>query len=229
MTAHNRRKTPGAKEAKRPAAHAEAARQRREPTPEMLAQYGREIDPATDAVTAAYPHRRDTPKAWEEWKTAVHREYAVLTKYQMMWSHGELVSEEEARYGWDFRRDIELLQGGDYAQVDVAVAFLETNPYFFRSGYTKDKLIRFLKPPMLTPKYARRLGQAILTVVDARDDRDFRAFCRLARKVDAPALREQLTARLTSGDAGIRRRARWVLEALAQKDSEQNSQKEKQK
>ena len=221
MTAHDRRKVPGAKDAKRPAARAEAADQTHPPAPELRAQFRRELDPAAKAVRAAYPRRHDTPEAWEEWKAAVHQEYAVFKKYPVLWSRHEPVSETQTQYGWDFWRDVELLQGGDFAQVGVAVAFLEANPYFFRSGYTKGKLIRYLKTPMLTPEYAWRLGQAVLTVVDTRDDRDFRAFCSLARKVDAPALREALTARLASGDAGVQRRARWVLEALAQKDSQE--------
>ena len=56
-------------------------------------------------------------------------------------------------------------------------------------------------------------------MVDNRDERDFREYCRLARKLDAPELREQLTQRVGQGDLDVRRRARWVLEALAQKDT----------
>ncbi len=132
-----------------------------------------------------------------------------------------------AVYPPGFWEDIARLHTGDSSGLESAVAFLEANPYFHRSGYTKEKVIRALKSPLLTPEYSKRLGCAVLTIVDTRDGEHFRAFCRLARKVDAPALREQLTARLTSGDAGIRRRARWVLEALAQKDSQERAAERK--
>jgi hypothetical protein len=69
---------------------------------------------------------------------------------------------------------------------------------------------------MLTLAQAARLRTVVLSVVDRRDDRDFRAFCRLARKADAPELHDQLRQRLKSADADIRRRARWMLDALEQ-------------
>lgn len=235
MTAHDRRKTPGVKGTKRPAARAnEAAEQKREPTPEMFAQYWQEVAPVEKAMEAAFVSRLTTPAAWQAWVSAVHQRYEVLRKHQLLWALHQPVSQEDLDYGWDFWRDIELLRGGDATQAERAVAFLEADPWFHSSGYTKATVIRYLKPPILTPEYKKRLRPVVLNVVDTRDDRDFRIFCRLARKVDAPALREQLTARLTSSNADIRRRARWVLEALAQKDnqekgSEQNSQQEKQR
>ncbi len=115
-----------------------------------------------------------------------------------------------------FEEDVVRLRAGDAAGMEGAVAFLEADPLFYRTGYIKSKLIRYIKRPMLTPEYRRRLQQVVLAVVDKRDDRDFRAYCRLARKVDAPALREQLTRRLAHDDPSVRRRARWVLEALGQ-------------
>lgn len=117
-------------------------------------------------------------------------------------------------YPPSFWEDYQRLRSGDPAGMESAVSFLEADPWFFRSGYIKSQLIRYIKRPMLTEEYARRLQQVVLALVDRRDDRDFRAFCRLARKVDAPAQREQLTRRLTHDDPDIRRRARWVLEVL---------------
>ena len=87
------------------------------------------------------------------------------------------------------------------------------------------------------------MQSVVLNMVDRRDGREFRTYCRLAHKVDSPELREQLGYRLTRAwpsagsltddlpalmlaaqrDRDIRRRARWVLEAL-----EQNQLKETQ-
>jgi hypothetical protein len=120
----------------------------------------------------------------------------------------------DAAYPAGFWRDFERLSTGDAAGLESAIAFLEADPMFFRTGYIKAKLIRYIKPGMITPADATRLQSAVLSVVDTRDDRDFRAFCRLARKVDAPKLRAALMQRLTHQDHNIRRRASWVLEAL---------------
>jgi len=230
MTAHNRRKTPGMKEAKRPAAGADAAGPERPFDPVQYEQYHQEVYQTWQAVKATYPLRLDTPQAWEAWKAAVCQRYAVYQKYADLYFRPQPLSKEAARYSWDFWRDIELLRGGDSNQAESAIAFLEADPWFHGSGYAKVKMIRYLKPPRLTPPDIVRLQAVVVAMVEQRNGQDFRAFCRLARKVDAPALREQLAARLASGDADTRRRARWVLEALAQKDSqEKNSQKEKQR
>ncbi len=229
MTAHNRRKTPGVKETKHPAARVDAAGPEQQFDPVRYEQYRQEVYQTWQAVKASYPLRLNTPQSWEAWKAAVGQRYAVYQKYADLYFRPQPLSQEAARYSWDFWRDIELLRGGDSSQAESAIAFLEADPWFHGSGYAKVKMIRYLKPATLTQSCVTRLQAVVVAMVKQRNGQDFRAFCRLARKVDAPALREQLTARLTSGDAGIQRRARWVLEALAQKDSEQSSQKEKQK
>ncbi len=179
-----------------------------------MGEYRQEVKLAWQAVQAAYPIRLDTPQAWQEWKAAVHCRYEVFKKYAALYFRPQPLSEEAARYTWDFWRDVELLRGGDQTKLETAVAFLEADPWFHGSGYVKTKLSRYIKPEMLTPAYRTRLAGAVLAMVDKRHDRDFRAFCRLARKVDAPALRDELTRRVANGDPDVRRRARWVLEAL---------------
>ncbi len=131
-------------------------------------------------------------------------------------------------YPNSFWENYERLRSGDPTGLENAVSFLEADPWFFGTGYVKTKLMRFIKPAMLTPEYKKRLQQVVLAVVDKRDERDFREYCRFACKVDAPELRGQLSQRLTSRNPDtspnfdVRRRARWVLEALAQKDSMEN-------
>ena len=122
----------------------------------------------------------------------------------------------DAAYPPGFWDDYERLRAGDASGLESAVSFLEADPIFRRTGYVKEKLIRYIKPHMLTPETASRLQNVVLSLVDRRDDRDFRAFCRLARKVDGPDLRAHLTQRLTHNDPNVQRRARWVLEAICQ-------------
>ena len=228
MTAHNRRKVPEKKQARHPAARAEAASgPEQQFDPVRYEQYRQEVYQTWQAVKTAYPLRLDTPQAWEEWKAAVGQRYAVYQKYADLYFRPQPLSPEAAQYSWDFWRDIELLRGGDHSQADSAIAFLEADPWFHGSGYAKVKMIRYLKPTLLPQSDITRMQAVVVAMVERRNGQDFRAFCRLARKVDAPALREQLTARLTAGDEGIRRRARWVLEALAQKDSQERAAERK--
>jgi hypothetical protein len=100
--------------------------------------------------------------------------------------------------------------------VESVITFLEKDPWTFGSGYAKADMIRLLRKLDLTPKQEERLRKVLLTVVDKRDRREFRHYCRLACKLDSPELRRELTRRLRSTDEGVSRRARWMLDYLAQ-------------
>lgn len=218
-----RRKTPEKREMKRQTGRAEDAAGQGQPLDLLrLDQYRQEVGQARQAVEAAYPLRLGAPQAWKEWQAAVHHQYDVYKKYADVSFQPPPLSGDAAQYDWAFWRDIELLRGGDGTKLEAATAFLEADPWFHRSGYTKVKMVRYIKQAMLTPGYVARLQNVVLDMVERRNGQEFRAYCRLAQKVDAPALRGQLGQRLAHGDPDIRRRARWVLEAL-----EQNQPKEK--
>ncbi len=119
-------------------------------------------------------------------------------------------------YPPNFTETLKRLRQNDSSALKDVIAFLEADPMFYATGYLKEDLARWIKPEMLTPQDASRLRRVVLSIVDRRNHRDFRAFCRLARKVDAPELRDALTHRVTHGTFDVRRRARWVLEALEQ-------------
>ena len=95
----------------------------------------------------------------------------------------------------------------------TAVKFLEADPWFDGSGYTKAELIRRITRVALPQVVAERLLQIVVATVDRRDRREFRQYCRLARKVDSQELREDLSLRLQHDDPAVTRRARWVLDA----------------
>lgn len=121
-------------------------------------------------------------------------------------------------YPSSFSRSQDQLRAGDPSGLEDAISFLEADPFFDGTGWRKEYLIWLIRDVEVTENYAHRLRTVVLSIADRRDGREFRAFCHLAHKVDAPELREQLEQRLTHADPAIQRRARWVLEALAQKD-----------
>jgi len=114
---------------------------------------------------------------------------------------------------WD---DVERLTAGDPAGLESAIRFLEADPMFFRSGYVKADLTRLAKRVPHDADQRRRLEAVILSIVDRRDGREFRHYCRLARRIAGGPLRGELEARLKAGDPAVRRRARWVLEAIGE-------------
>jgi hypothetical protein len=105
------------------------------------------------------------------------------------------------------------LAAGQLRYIGAAIAFLEADPWFFRSGYEKQVLIRHLKRARLDNAQRERLGRVVLTAIDGRDRVEFRHYCRLACGVWSDMLDEEVAKRMESPDAGIRRRATWVAEA----------------
>jgi len=98
--------------------------------------------------------------------------------------------------------------------VDGAIEFLEKDEWAFGSGYAKADLIHLIRKLDLKPTQVDRLRRVVLAVVDGRDRREFRHYCRLACKLDSPQLRKELTRRLGDENEVVRRHARWVLEYL---------------
>ena len=105
------------------------------------------------------------------------------------------------------------LARGAPRHVEAAIAFLEADPWFFRSGYEKQNLIRHVKRAKLTASQRQRLGGVVVAAVDGRDRTEFRHYCRLACGVWSDWLDDQIAERMRSPDPGIRRRAIWVAGA----------------
>jgi hypothetical protein len=111
---------------------------------------------------------------------------------------------------------LEKVRSGAEVWRSDAILFLEADPWFFRSGYLKQKVLRALKGAALEPEEAARLKGVFLLVVDSRERREFREYCRLAAKVPIAGLRDELTKRLESSDEGVRRRATEMLRYLGE-------------
>jgi len=222
MSAHIRRKAPKREAPK----HKHESKlkgpplfQRPEPTVAEGRAISEKLSAAHARIAETRPIRFDTPQGWEAWVEAVRQKYALYKAHIVLpaqYFSREIIPDSVARYDWDFWQDMELLRGGDRTHLEAAVAFLEADPIFYGSGYAKEDIIPAINRLDLAPELVGRLQSVVLNMVDRRNGREFRAYCRLAHKVDAPALREQLTRRLTDGDPDARRRARWVLEALEQ-------------
>jgi hypothetical protein len=113
-----------------------------------------------------------------------------------------------------FWEDLERLRSGDVEAVEPAIAFLEADPWAFRSGYVKQTVVHLLKRLELSAEQAGRLRSVILQVVDVGDRREFLGYCKLARRVIDDGLRDALLERLHSSEPGRARRALWVLDYL---------------
>src|SRR5690349_20995794 len=61
------------------------------------------------------------------------------------------------------------LSQGDAEAVELAIQFLEEDPWYYRSGYIKERLIQRIKRASLSPDQRSRLRDVIIEVVDCGD------------------------------------------------------------
>lgn len=109
---------------------------------------------------------------------------------------------------------LDRLRRGDQSGVQTLVRFLEADVYCFRSGYMKADVIHFLTRADLDTASMSRLRQVVVAAVDGFDRRDFRAYIRLARRLDSETLRQELTSRAGSSTNRSARHAQWMLAGL---------------
>ena len=167
---------------------------------DVLRARGREAESARRAIDEAWRHRDEGPEAHQRWIDSIAEFRAAVDR---AWPPGF----------WDA---FERLPTGDPNAIESATLFLEADPWFYRSGYVKAELIRRLKRLPLPPEIEERLRAVVLDVARGRDRREYRAYCRLARKVASPELNAQLEMLLAAEDPAVRRRARWMLAAIEQ-------------
>jgi hypothetical protein len=109
---------------------------------------------------------------------------------------------------------VDGLKAGDPRAVEPAIVFLEADPWCFRSGYLKERLARYLPRNVLTIQQRERLEVVLVNAVDAGDRREFKQYCKLARRVATSRLQRPLRSRLHEGDPDVARRALLMLAAL---------------
>jgi hypothetical protein len=134
--------------------------------------------------------------------------------------------EWSARLGWfnetwmavftdGFRAAVAALKAGDQSGLEYGVRFLEADPWCFRSGYMKARLIPAIARLDLDASIRQRLAHVVLAAVDdPRRRREIRQYGTLARVAATPDLRRQLGERAAAADPQIQFNARQVLERL---------------
>ena len=104
----------------------------------------------------------------------------------------------------------ELVAGGSHG-VEAAVRFLESDPYFFRSGYMQQETWHRLKRAPLTAKQERRLDLVAVKYLSRPIRREFWDMVRYTRLRGTDALWSELRALVDSGDRSLSARAGWLI------------------
>jgi hypothetical protein len=133
---------------------------------------------------------------WQEAARAFHQSYEMLA------------------FPGGITREFELLKAGDPQAIEMAVRFLEADPWYFRSGYHKADLLKLLRKHVLTDNQCARLRNVILERIRGRPVRETRAYCRFAPKVTNAEFESEVTTIAKNSNAHAARCAQWILECL---------------
>jgi hypothetical protein len=113
----------------------------------------------------------------------------------------------QSRLGQSLQEIQDALAAGDVSAAGPALAYLEADPYYFRSGYARCRLAGRLSRVALAGPELARTRELVLKTVDGQRHCGQPGLGRLAGSVADNALRRALRARLHSPDEAVARRA----------------------
>ena len=129
-----------------------------------------------ERIGRTFRQRSESKEAWQAWKDATSEWHQQRYPTDRLWTDTFL----------------RLLRTSDRAAIEDAVLYLEVDPWYFRSGYLKERLIRGLKAASLSEKDRLRLRHVVWNVVRGRNRRELRRYCSLALRVLTPEFEHAL-------------------------------------
>lgn len=117
----------------------------------------------------------------------------------------------EALYSDDWYQIEHDLQRGIPAAIEPAIVFLEADPWCFRSGYAKQRLLRFLSRMDLSESDKARLRRWLLSALPKGWRREYKLMIRLAMRLASP----EFSASLRNVAADLSESARRSIARVA--------------
>jgi hypothetical protein len=147
------------------------------------------------AIDRAFVNRDRDARSRREWETAVRASHAYRSALDPY-----------------IERACSEAEFSDSELVEFVICFLESDAWFFRSGYLKQVFITRLKRSSLNEAAKARLRRVLIDAVNRRGTREFKYYCRLAIAVAGPELLAELdTAARDSDDRSRASRASMML------------------
>jgi hypothetical protein len=160
----------------------------------MIAECEREVNELHAALWKTVEHRYKSPHHREKW----HRAADAFRNHQ---SPIDDLIDKCFEYG--LKNDADLRR--------FAFAYIDEDPYFFRSGYILEDLLRRMKQLALTTDEKSSLQRLILKRIETRALRNFRRICQLINKIDTDQFHTEVCNRKKSSDPQVNRRAEFAL------------------
>ncbi len=130
------------------------------------------VNKAHEELQEAYLVRNQGKESFIQWEMAAAKFKSAL----------------DQAYPTGFFEAIEKLKKGNKDEIELILGFLEADPYFFRSGYTKEKILRGLKKIKLEPYREQIVGLIVKKFESEKRTRELTQYANLARYLNDPRL-----------------------------------------
>lgn len=108
-----------------------------------------------------------------------------------------------------------LLKKQDNTILSTVFTFLKTDPYFFRSGYIKQKILRLLKKFKFTEKDRKELQEILINNIITHSRREYKDYYNLGLKIFDIQAKDKLKEIINlSKDKDIKNHAQKLLDYL---------------
>lgn len=158
-----------------------------------------ELQRLHDRIHETFRERSQSAKHWAAWEEAAK---AFHLAYDRLAFPGGLTKE------------FELLKASDSTAIEMAVRFLEADPWYFRSGYHKADILRQLRKHALSDDQCARLREVILRKVRACYARETREYARFAPKVTNAEFEAKVLEIARNSNRFTARHAQWIVDCL---------------
>ena len=118
-------------------------------------------------------------------------------------------------YFFENQTFLAALSAGDADAKESAIKFLEFDPYYYRSGYIKSKLLVRLKNIKLSASEVKRLQKVICNaIVSPQPKCEFKYYARLLKNIGTPEFRQKLQALPVPGLPYLKARQECCLQEV---------------
>lgn len=164
-----------------------------------------EMNALTSRIHETFALRGKSKKALEAWSAATRAFHTYENPVNLLWQEENLAK----------------IRAGDRFVMEGALAFLEAEPHFHRSGYLTEKVLHSLKKAPLDGRDEMRLQNVVLRALNAPYKREFKYYARLIPRLWTAEFEAQL--RQFAVSASAQNHVRLTLIALEQARFRQNT------
>ena len=149
------------------------------------------------------------------WRTQKAEDIARWENAVRAWKAYSGFGEDTKFYFFESRDFLSALASGDADAKESAIKFLEFDPYYYRSGYIKSKLLVRLKNIKLSASEVKRLQKVICNAIVSQPPKcEFKYYARLLKNVGTPEFRQKLQALPVPGLPYLKARQECCLQEV---------------